>query len=75
MSFRIIVGAFRKLNAELSWGPRLEDILRNSAWLLLEKPGTIGSQPNAVFPNSFDASVDNTVTTPPQFRDQDSCQT
>ncbi len=34
-----IVGAFRKLNPD-SWGPRLEDILRNSIRLLLEKPGS-----------------------------------
>jgi len=35
-----IVEVFKKLNADLSWGPRLEDLLRNSARLLLEQPGT-----------------------------------
>jgi len=35
-----IVEVFKKLNADLSWGPRLEDLLRNSAQLLLEQPGT-----------------------------------
>ncbi len=45
-----IVGIFKKVWGDVSWGPRLEDLLANAAHTLFMNPGTTlaGSVPGSV---------------------------